>query len=424
MARQNFTKPRGTQDILADLQPAWRLVHDNFSRLSLAAGFERISTPMFEDADLFVRGVGSDTEVVAKEMYVFTDRSDNKLALKPESTAGVVRAYIENHLDNQPKPVKLFYFEPHFRYERPQAGRYRQHHQLGVEVFGVGEAYMDAHVIALGARFLKSLGMDFQLQVNSIGDKQMRAKFQQALREYFLPHRSKLSEVATAQLDRNPMRLLDSKDEAVVKLSENAPQILDYLDTAAKEHFAAVLEYLDDLGIEYELNPRLVRGFDYYNRTVFEFKGSHVGQQDSIGGGGRYDGLVEELGGKPTQAVGFGLGVERLILELEKSGRLPTIKGPEVYVVGLGEKARDKVFSLVEQLLDAGMSVATAYAKGSMSDQLAQASKLKAKLCLIIGKKEMASQTVIIKDMASTTQGVIGNSMVMAEVRNRLSGGQ
>lgn len=420
MARNNFAKPRGTQDILASMQPTWRLIYDNFTRLSLAAGFERISTPMFEDADLFVRGVGSDTEVVSKEMYVFSDRSDNKLALKPESTAGVVRAYIENNFSSQPKPIKLFYFEPHFRYERPQAGRYRQHHQLGVEVFGVKEAYMDAHVIALGARLFRALGVDFRLQVNSIGDKAMRLKFQKALVEYFEPHRAKLPEIAAGQLDRNPMRILDSKDEEVVQLAQNAPQILDYLDAEAKEHFAAVLEYLDDLGIEYELNPRLVRGLDYYNRTVFEFKGSHAGQQDSIGGGGRYDGLVEELGGQPTEAVGFGLGVERIILELEKSGKLPVAANPQVYVVGLGEESRNKVFDLVEQLLDSNISAVSSYGKGSMSEQLASASRLKTQLCLIIGKKELTDGTIIVKDMVSSSQETISMDLVIGEVTKRV----
>lgn len=421
MASDKFKKPRGTQDILGDIQPAWRQVYDNFTRLCLEAGFERISTPMFEDANLFIRSVGSDTEVVSKEMYVFTDKSDNKLALKPESTAGVVRAYLENHLDNQPKPIKLFYFEPHFRYERPQAGRYRQHHQLGVEVFGVKEAYMDAHVIALAVRLFKSLEIDFKLQVNSIGDKQARVKFQADLVKYFSPYLSELPENATNQLARNPMRLLDSKDEAIVKIAENAPQILDYLDAETKEHFSTVLEYLDDLGIEYDLNPRLVRGFDYYNRTVYEFKGSHVGQQDSIGGGGRYDGLVEELGGQSTGAVGFGLGVERILLELEKSGKLPLSPAPQVYVVGLSDDSRDQVFRLVEKLLDVNISSVSSYAKGSMTGQLAQASRLRAKLCVILGNKELASGNVIVKDMVNGTQEIVPVKDVTIVVANKLS---
>lgn len=388
------------------------------------AGFERISTPMFEQVDLFARGVGDDTEVVAKEMYVFSDRSDNQLALKPESTAGVVRAYLENHLDNLSKPVKLFYIEPHFRYERPQAGRYRQHHQLGAEVFGSSEAIADAHVIALAARVLRELGVDFSLQINSIGEAQMRRRYQQALIEYFAPYQEKLPEIVRRQLATNPLRILDSKDDGLTALIEKAPQVLDYLDDAAKDHFAAVLEYLDDLGIEYELNPRLVRGFDYYTHTVFEFKGSHVGQQDSIGGGGRYDGLVELLGGKPTPAVGFGLGVERIMLELERAGRLPAREKTQIGLIGLGEESRNQVFVLAEQLLDVGFSVTTTYGKGSMSEQLAQASKLGVEMGLILGKKELANDNIIMKDMISGSQENIPLRDVVAAIAKRLGNHQ
>lgn len=404
MANNSFSRPRGTQDILPTVQPSWRFVSETFSRLSLQAGFERISTPMFESADLFARGVGESTEVVAKEMYTFTDRSNNQLALKPESTAGVVRAYLENHLDNMPKPVKLFYIEPHFRYERPQAGRYRQHHQLGVEVFGSSEAYIDAHVIALGVRLFRELGIKFSLQINSIGDSKMRAKYLSALVNYFQPIADKLPEVALLQLKQNPMRILDSKDETVLKLIEEAPQILDFLDTATKDHFAQVLECLDELDIAYELNPRLVRGLDYYNRTVFEFKGSHIGQQDSIGGGGRYDGLVELLGGRSTPAVGFGLGIERIMLELQRSERQISPANPQICVVGLGEAVGSQVFSLSEKLLNADLSVVTSYGRGSMSDQLATASKLGVSYCLIIGQKELKSERVIVKEMVSGNQ--------------------
>lgn len=420
MARELFSRPRGTQDILPNIQPAWRKIYETFNRLSPMAGFERIATPMFESANLFSRGVGSDTEVVSKEMYVFRDRSDNELALKPESTAGVVRAYLENNLDNLPKPVKLFYFEPHFRYERPQAGRYRQHHQLGAEVFGIKDAYMDAHVIALAARTLREIGVEFSLQINSIGDSAMRRKYQQALVGYFEPQQDRLPEIARRQLNSNPLRILDSKDESIQPLIENAPQILDYLDGESKDHFAAVLEYLDELGVEYELNSRLVRGFDYYNRTVFEFKGSHVGQQDSIGGGGRYDGLVELLGGKPTEAVGFGLGVERIILELERSNRLPKADDPQVCVVGLGEQSRDKAFVLAEKLLDNNLSVMSSYGKGSMSDQLAVASKNNVKICLILGKKEIATGSVIVKDMASGSQEDVPIDDIVKNIIDRL----
>lgn len=420
MAKPIFKRPRGTQDVLPEAASQWRAIWQIFEKICLDAGYGRIMTPTFEQTNLFVRSVGDDTEIVSKEMYNFTDRSDNPLTLKPESTAGVARAYIENGLANQTKPVKLYYYEPIFRYERPQAGRLREHHQLGVEVFGAKEAYAEAQIIALAVRFFKALNLTFELQINSIGDGSTRKKYNKELFKFYESRQDKLNETASSQLMRNPMRILDSKEPAMVKLNQDAPQILDYLGSEARREFEEVLEYLDKLGIEYDLNPRLVRGLDYYNKTVFEFKGSQTGAQDSLGGGGRYDGLVETLGGKTSAAVGFGLGIERIVGELAKS---PSAKTPltktQVYIVSISDEARNQAIILTEQLLDAGLAVRYETQKASMSEQLSKANQLNADYCLILGKKEIIDQTVIVKDMASGNQETVPLAKIATEIVKR-----
>ncbi|MBI2797970.1 histidine--tRNA ligase [Candidatus Saccharibacteria bacterium] len=404
MAKNQFQKVRGMQDILPADQIAWQHIVQTFTEICEAAGLSRISTPILEDAQLFIRGVGEATEVVHKEMYTLTDRGKGVLALKPEGTAGVVRTYLENGMPSWPKPVGLFYIEPLFRYDRPQEGRYRQHHQLGVEIFGVDSPTADVHTIALANRFYTRLGLATSLQVNSIGSLEARKRYQEALRDYFKPHEPKLTDLAKKQLGSNPLRLLDSKEANMQELIEKAPQILDYLDKSSKEHFAAVLEALDDLGIGYDVNPRLVRGLDYYNQTVFEFKGTRQGSQDSLGGGGRYDGLVELLGGQPTPAVGFGLGLERIKLELEATGHKLEAQKPDVYVVYLGSEAQKAALTLSEKLLDDGLSVRIDLTTKTMKDQLARASKFEAKYALIIGETELKAKKAILKDLKTGNQ--------------------
>lgn len=404
MSKVQFQKVRGMQDILPADQVAWQHIIQTFTEVCEAAGLSRISTPLLEDAQLFIRGVGEATEVVHKEMYTLTDRGNSVLALKPEGTAGVVRVYMENGMASWPKPVSLYYVEPLFRYDRPQAGRYRQHHQLGVEIFGVSAPAVDVHTIALARRFYDRLGLTTSLQVNSIGSLEARKRYQEALREYFEPYTSKLTDLAQKQLVTNPLRLLDSKEANMQEYIEKAPQILDYLDKASKEHFAAVLEALDDLGIGYDVNPRLVRGLDYYNQTVFEFKGTREGSQDSLGGGGRYDGLVEQLGGQQTPAIGFGLGLERIKLELEATGKVIDTKKPDVYMIYLGEAAQKAALTLSEKLLDDGLAVRIDLSTKTMKDQLARASKVQAKFALIIGEAELKAKKSILKDLKTGNQ--------------------
>ena len=407
MAKNQYQKVRGMQDILPADQVAWQHIVQTFVSVCEAAGLSRISTPILEDAQLFIRGVGEATEVVHKEMYTLTDRGKNVLALKPEGTASVVRTYLESGMPSWPKPVGLFYVEPLFRYDRPQEGRYRQHHQLGVEIFGVSAPAVDVHTIALAKRFCDRLGLATSLQVNSIGSLEARQRYQEVLLNYFKPHQSKLTDLAKKQLTTNPLRLLDSKEANMQELIEKAPQILDFLDKASKEHFAAVLEALDDLGIGYDVNPRLVRGLDYYNQTVFEFKGTREGSQDSLGGGGRYDGLVEQLSGQPTPAVGFGLGLERIKLELEATGKVIETKKPDVYTIYLGEEAQKAALTLSERLLDDGLSVRIDLTTKTMKDQLARASKAEAKFALIIGGQELKAKKAILKDLKSGNQDTI-----------------
>lgn len=420
MSKVQFQKVRGMQDILPIHQPTWQYIVSTFVDVCEAAGLSRISTPILEDAQLFIRGVGEATEVVHKEMYTLTDRGKNVLALKPETTASAVRVYLENGMASWPKPVSLYYIEPAFRYDRPQEGRYRQHHQLGVEIFGVSTPTADAHTIALAHRLYSRLGLATSLQVNSIGSLEARKRYQEALGEYFKPHQSKLTDLAKKQLQNNPLRLLDSKEDNMQELITKAPQILDYLDKASKEHFEAVLEALDDLDIGYDVNPRLVRGLDYYNQTVFEFKGTRVGSQDSLGGGGRYDGLVELLGGQPTPAVGFSLGIERIKLELEATGHKLEAQKPDVYVVYLGSEAQKVALTLSEKLLDDGFSVRIDLSAKTMKDQLARASKAEARFALIIGEHEFKSEKAVLKDLKTSSQETIDFDQAHKVLNQRL----
>jgi histidyl-tRNA synthetase len=404
MSQFKYQKLRGMKDWLPQDSEYWLAITNVFIDVCKSAGLGRISTPIIENTELFSRAVGEQTEVVSKEMYIFNDRSDNRLALKPESTAGVVRAYIENGLASQPKPIELYYIEPHFRYERPQAGRYRQHHQLGVEIFGDSSASADVHAIKLAVRVLERLGIKYVLSINSIGNKEDRRKYIDVLRNYFEPFKSKLPELNRAQLEYNPLRILDTKDDNIKPLVEEAPHILDYLNKDSSARFAEILEMLEACGVNYELNSRLVRGFDYYNDVVFEFVSTREEARDSVGGGGRYDSLVEQMGGVATPAVGFGLGLERLRLELEAMDFPLTTPKVDVFVVAIGKEATNSAEVLREQLLDAGLKVRANFTKKSISDQLAIAAKQKATLSLIIGEREAKQGEVIVKDMSTGNQ--------------------
>jgi histidyl-tRNA synthetase len=392
-----------------------------FKRVVEAANYGHIDTPLLEDTSLFVRGVGDATDVVSKELYSFTDRSDNAVALRPEGTAGIVRAYIEHGMGSLPQPVKLYTYGPYFRYDRPQAGRQRQFNQLGVEVFGEAAASIDAQVIILAGRYFRAIGLtNMTLQLNSIGDAACRPAYRKALVEYLTQNESKLAEIDRERIKTNPMRVLDSKEAKTKAVLADVPQTLNYLCADCQVHFSSVLEYLDALEIPYELNPLLVRGLDYYNRTVFEFYGQREGAQASLGGGGRYDGLVETLGGVSTPAFGFAIGLERLLLETEAADVLPKTEiGKRVYVASIGEPARMASFRLIEELLDAGVSATGSVDRDGIGGQLGRASKLGVPYAIIIGQKEVQEGTGLLRDMTNNAQETIPLKSMVREVASR-----
>ncbi len=421
MAKQQFQSLRGMYDLLPEQAAHCDALIDSFRQVVEAAGYRRVETPLMEETGLFERGVGTETDAVSKEMYSFMDRSDHSVSLRPELTAGVVRAYLEAGMGSWPQPVKLYTYGPMFRYDRPQAGRQRQFNQVDVEVFGEAAASIDAQVIMLALRFYKRIRLgNVSLQLNSIGDGACRPKYKKALVEYLETHRDKLAPSDRDRITTNPFRVLDSKEESTIAVLAEAPQTLNYLCADCQKHFEGVLEYLDDLGVAYELNPFLVRGLDYYTRTVFEFFGEREGAQSALGGGGRYDLLVETLGGGSTPAVGFALGIERMLLELEAAGQLPQPSAPKrIYVASLGEPARMAAFRLIEQLLDGGVSAVGAVDRDGIGAQLGRADKLGVPYAIIIGQKEVREETAILRDMTSGAQEVLPLGGIVAEVRGR-----
>lgn len=422
MANQ-FQHVRGMPDGLPEERRQVEYVTAAFRRMAAAAGYQPFEPPMLEDKGVFVRGVGTGTDVVDKEMYTFTDRGGNELALRPEPTAGVVRAYIENGMASLPQPVKLYVSGPMFRYDRPQAGRRRQFHQLGVEAIGDASPSIDAQIIMLALRFYRLIGLKrISLQLNSLGDSSDRQKYLTALKSYLSENKAKLAEIDQGRLKTNPLRVLDSKERATRQVVGNAPHLLDHLSEASSTHFNGVLEYLDALNIPYEINHQLVRGLDYYTHTVFEFFGDREGAQSSLGGGGRYDGLVEQLGGQPTPAAGFGIGIERVLLELEAENvKLPESAGPHVYVASLGEPARLAAFTLIERLLDGGVGAVGAVDRDGIGAQLERAGKLGLPYAVIIGQKEVQEEIVILRDMNSGAQEEISLKNILKELQQRFN---
>lgn len=423
MAKQQFQNVRGTYDVLPD-NVGFDYVVETFVSLARQAGFARIETPVLEDQAVFERTVGESTDIVDKEMYTLVDRSDNKLALRPEGTAGIVRSYLQHGMSSQPQPVKLYYIESMFRYERPQAGRYRQHYQVGLEMLGEAAPSADAQVITLANRFYKKLGLtQLSLQINSLGDANCRPKYRKALIEYLEANKSKLCDSCKERLEKNPLRVLDCKESSCQAVIQAAPQTLNYLCKACNAHFAGVLEYLDDLGISYELNPLLVRGLDYYTRTVFEFYGARSGAQSALSGGGRYDGLAELLGGNAVAAVGFASSVERILIEMENYNIEPPARSDiKIFVASLGEPARLAAFRLTEELLDGGVGAAGAVDKNGIQAQLGRADRLGVPYAIIIGQKEVFDKTVILRDMTSGAQEMIPLEKIVGELQKRFGG--
>ncbi|MBD2005683.1 MULTISPECIES: histidine--tRNA ligase [Cyanophyceae] len=408
---------RGTRDILPEEVGYWQWVESVARDILNVAAYQEIRTPIFELTALFERGIGEATDVVGKEMYTFNSRGENpySITLRPEGTAGVVRSYIENHLDVKGGIQRLWYMGPMFRYEAPQAGRQRQFHQLGVEVLGSADSRADAELIAIATDILQTLGLkNLHLYINSVGSPEDRQRYRQALVDYLTPYKEELDPDSQVRLDRNPLRILDSKDKRTQAIVEDAPSILNYLGTESRRYFEQVKARLTDLGIAYELNPRLVRGLDYYTHLAFEIVSDDLGAQATVCGGGRYDGLVAELGGPSTPAVGWAMGLERLIILLQQLQQ-PPAKTLDFYVVSRGEAAESQALKLATQLRRIGFSVELDLSGSAFKKQFARADKSGAVACLILGDEEAANQTVKLKWMATKEQNAIAQVELLAE---------
>ena len=401
-----YKAPRGTQDILPQDQAYWSFVEEKAYRICQLYGYKRIDTPVFEQTGLFKRSVGEGTDIVEKQMYTFEDRGGDSMTLRPEGTAPVCRAYIEHGMHNLPQPVSLYYIGSIFRYERPQAGRYRQHRQFGVEAIGDADPALDAEVIGLAWDFYTSLGLrKLTLQLNSIGCQLCRPDYLEKLKQYYSGHAQDLCPDCRQRLRRNPLRLLDCKKPSCQEITKGAPKIAEHLCHQCASHFNTMKDHLEGLQIPYELNPYLVRGLDYYTRTVFEIQPWDGGAQSALGGGGRYDGLIEQLGGTPAPAIGFATGLERIILNLRHQGiDLPPIPGPKVYVAYLGEEAKKEAMKLAARLRQAGIGATLASGDKSLKSQLKQANSLALPQTLIIGEDELKKGVAVLRDMARGEQ--------------------
>jgi histidyl-tRNA synthetase len=401
-----YRAPRGTSDVLPAEQPYWRLVRETAERVCRAFGYQRIDTPAFEDARLFLRGVGQGTDIVEKEVYLFEDRGGEQMALRPEGTANTCRAYLQHGMHVLPQPVRLYYVSPVFRYDRPQAGRYRQHTQLGAEIIGDGDPLTDAEIIDLLNTFYDALGLrGLTLHLNSIGDRRCRSAYLRALRGYYADKLDRVCSDCHLRYEKNPLRLLDCKQKQCQPVITGAPPITDYLCDDCAAHFKALRGYLDGLGIVHRLNPRLVRGLDYYTRTVFEFQPAHGGAQSTVGGGGRYDGLIELLGGPPTAGTGFGTGFERIILNLKHQGvEAPDDSRPLVYVAYQSEGAHQEALRLASLLRRQRVPTIVAVGDRSLKSQMRQADGLGVTYAVILGERELRAGTVVLKDLRDGSQ--------------------
>jgi len=414
-----YRAPRGTSDILPNEQAYWRYIEQKVVNICQLYGYERIDVPAFEDTGLFSRSIGEETDIVQKEMYTFEDRGGNKITLRPEGTAPVCRAYLEHGMHNLPQPVKLYYIGSIFRYERPQAGRYRQHYQFGYEAIGDDDPALDAEVIDMAWQFFASLNLHhLSLILNSIGCKQCRPGYLAALKSYYANYTHDLCSDCKTRLNRNPLRLLDCKKPVCQQIADSAPKSTDYLCPPCDEHFNQLKRYLGLLEIPFAVNHRLVRGLDYYTRTVFEVQPKAEGAQSTLGGGGRYDDLIEELGGRPTPAIGFAAGIERIILNLKQQDvPIPTLPRPQVFIANIGDEARDEAIKLAAGLRKNGIGIIEAVGDKSLKAQLRQANNLGAKYTVIIGDQEVKTGTVILRDMTTSEQKTIPSSELQGELR-------
>ncbi len=408
--------PRGTQDVLPGDSSKWQYVESTLLETAKLFGFQEIRIPTFEHTELFNRSVGDTTDVVQKEMYTFEDKGHRSITLRPEGTAGVVRSVLEHGLLNEALPVKACYVLSCFRYEKPQAGRLREFHQFGAEVFGPADATADAQLITMVHEILETLGVwDISLEINSIGCPKCRGAYNQLLKEYFHAHYDELCPTCQERLEKNPMRILDCKNPACAEVAKGAPKILDHICPECAEHFQKLQEYLTLAGIEFTVNPWIVRGLDYYTRTVFEFVSNNIGAQGTVCGGGRYDGLVKELGGPETPALGFAMGLERLLLVMEQCGsEFPPKSTCDLYIASRGGEAAKLAFQLTSRLVKEGYVAECDLMNRSLKAQMKYADKIGAKFSMVLGEDEIASGTAKLKNMhtGETFDLLLGDSFV------------
>jgi len=414
-----ITGPRGTKDILPGMSSSWQYMEKKVRDICRLYGFKEIRTPVFEHTELFLRGIGETTDIVSKEMYTFTDRGERSLTLRPENTAAVVRSYLEHKLYAESLLTKLFYIGPMFRYDRPQAGRYRQFHQFGVEALGSKGPAIDAEVIILAVQLLKDLGLtDLNLYLNSVGCPECRPVYRESLQDYLREKTEKLCTDCQTRFDRNPMRILDCKNPQCTEESQGAPHIVDCLCPECSTHFEQLKSLLTVAGIDFTLNPRLVRGLDYYTKTAFEIQYAALGSQSAVCGGGRYDGLVAECGGQSTPSIGFAIGLERILLTLEKQGLLPEVTNKiDVFVAPIGTEAQGMAFKLLCDLRKQGFTADMDFMDRNIKGQMKQANKYPASFVAIIGDDEVAQGKVMLKNMQSGVQELVDSSAVQMKIQ-------
>lgn len=410
-------KIKGTEDVLPKDSYRWQFVEDVMRKESAAYGFKEIRTPVFEHTELFARGVGQTTDVVQKEMYTFDTKGGESVTLRPEGTAGAARAVLEHGLVNDSLPIKASYFVSCYRYEKPQAGRLREFHQFGLECYGTQSPVADAELICAAQSIFDRLGIkQLRLEINSIGCPTCRAEYHKALKEYFYGYKDELCETCNSRLEKNPMRILDCKSPVCSKIAGGAPKITDYLCDECKEHFASVQKYLDAAGVEYTVNPTIVRGLDYYTKTVFEFVTDFIGAQGTVCGGGRYDGLIEELGGKHLPSLGFAMGIERLLMLMDKQGiEIPKPSTCDLYVAVMGESASLKSFEIIKAVRSCGLIAETDVVGRGLRAQMKYADKIGAKFSMVLGDNEIEQGKAVIKNMSSGEQTEIVLDNTFAE---------
>ena len=413
--------PKGTSDILPSQVDYWYYIENIIKEVLQIYGYREIRTPSFEHTELFVRGIGETTDIVNKEMFTFQDRKGRSLTLRPEGTAPVVRAYLEHNMSRENPLVKLFYLGNMFRCEKPQAGRYRQFNQFGLEAIGSQSPLIDAEIIQASLEIYEKIGLtDLKLVINSVGCRECRPKYLEALKEYFKDRKELLCSDCRERYDKNPLRILDCKNKQCQIEIKNSPTIFDYLCENCREHFQKLKEFLDSIGVVYQVNPLLVRGLDYYTKTAFEIISGELGSQNAVGGGGRYDYLVEELGGKPTPAVGFAAGIERMIATLEKQRvKIPSWEGLKVFVATVSTEDHSSALKIVKQIRENGVSAEMDFLDKSLKAQMRLANKFNVSYVVIVGQEELKEQKVTIKNMSNGQQEKIAISKMLSYIKTR-----